>query len=134
MKNKFTVTYPDGSKPTAVPQRAAHVQEAIATSKDHPVIKQEKVTTLPLYGIRIKDEGQGLVTVTSCLPATNPHTYIKPEVGVDDPNEKWYRYKGNIEALEELIKYHYKAGMKVTSKAYLKGIEEFVDYIKKYGG
>jgi len=126
MKNKFTVTYPDGSHPKKVPERPPVVQEAIASSKDRPAAHMpEKITALPLYGIRIKDDGNK-VSLVSCLRATNPYNENKQEL---------YRiYEAKVTMLEDVIQAHYEAGVKVTSKGYLKGLEDVVDNLKKRGG
>ena len=67
-KNKFVVTYPDGTPPTVVPERLPNVQKAIAASTPTPIVPKVKIVNLPCYSIRIKDEG-GKVTVTSSLAA-----------------------------------------------------------------
>lgn len=126
MKPKFSVIYPDGSHAKALPTRAAPIQEAIAASPTSSETKQVSVTTLPLYGIRIEDDGTNVV-VTSCLQATNPHEYHE---GLDEMNIDYLEWKARMTTIEMLIKYHYMSGVKVTSKAYLKGIEDYVDYMK----
>lgn len=135
MKHKFSVQYPDGTGPKKVPERSPVVQEAIAASKEHPVAqKPEKVITLPLYGIRISDK-DGEVTVVSCLKATNPfNAYIpNPETGYEKDNDQYLIWNAKMVAIEDMIKYHYKAGVKIWGKKYVKGLEDYIDYMKVYG-
>jgi len=130
MRNKFSVTYPDGTPAKAVPQRAAHVQEAIAASKGCLAAPDTKKTiVLPLYGIRIEDDGEKVV-LTSCLRATNPHDCSC----IEESNDLYNMYEAKVTMLEDVIQAHYKAGVKVTSKGYLKGIEDIVGNLKKHGG
>jgi hypothetical protein len=126
-KSKFNVTYPDGAGTKVVPERLPHVQQAIASSVDQPQQKEIKVVQLPCYGIRIEVDGKK-VTVTSVLPATNPHPFTD---GLDEMNGEHNEYQAAVETIETMIASHYKAGVKVTSKKYVAGIEETV-YMLRY--
>ena len=122
MKNKVTVDYNDGTGEHTIPTRLPGIQKAIAASTSSPELKQVKVVTLPCYGIRIEDDN-GKVTVTSSLPATNPHSFVE---GCDECNLPWLLYQSVVHTIEDMIASHYRAGVKVTSKKYVAGIEDAV--------
>ena len=127
MKNKYAITYPDGRGSRSIPSRLPQVQQAIASSPEKPSVPQTKIITLPCYGIRIEDEN-GKVTVTSCLAAT----YVPLRTLAYETvrkHKEWYTAK--METIEALVASHYKAGVKVSGKAYVAGIEDLVSDLRK---